>query len=88
MDYYDIGNSMDSETDLSTSDLPSTLDNSCLSVDGCLYVDENFTIKNSHVIMNRGAEIVVEGKYLLQLEGQPHRRLRAYVEGHHRIWET
>ncbi|MFN0035698.1 MAG: NosD domain-containing protein, partial [Saprospiraceae bacterium] len=62
-----IGNNMDSETTFSTSGLPSTLENSCLSVNGRLYVDKNFTIKNTHVIMNRGAEIVVKDKAKLEV---------------------
>jgi hypothetical protein len=64
---YERGVNMDSETDLSTSGLPLLLENTCLALSGRLYVDINFTVKNTHIIMNRGAEIVVKEKGRLQL---------------------
>ncbi len=67
MGYYTIGEKMGSENDLSTSGLPLVLDNTCIAISGRFNVDRNFKVTNSHIIMNRGAEIVVRKKGNLEI---------------------
>lgn len=64
---YEVGVNMDSYTELSMSSLPVVLENTCLAVSGRLVVDENFSIANCQVVMNRGAEIVVSYKAKLEI---------------------
>lgn len=78
---YNIGMDENSVTHLDMSGLPADLDGACVAINGKLVVNRNFLVKNSYVIMNRGAEIeVVSGNYLELYSN--------FIEGCDHLWRS
>jgi len=78
---YNIGMNENSVTHLDISGLPADLDGACLAINGKLVVNRNFLVKNSYVIMNRGAEIEVASGNYLELYSN-------FVEGCEHLWRS
>ena len=78
---YNIGMNENSVTYLDMSGLPANLDGACLAVNGKLIVNRDFLVKNSYVIMNRGAEIEVVSSNYLELYSN-------FIEGCEHLWRS
>ncbi len=78
---HEVGANMGSVTGLSTSGLPNSLDGTCLAVNGRFEINADFSLNNTHVIMNRGAEIVVAPGNTLTLTGNT-------FEGCEHMWRS